>query len=169
MNTTTAHLGMKLKSPIVASASPLTESVQHIRQLEDAGASAVVLHSLFEEQLQLESHDLDFHLSNTAESYAEALSYFPEQDEYDIGPESYLELIRQAKEAVDIPVIASLNGISPGGWIDYAKRIEQAGADALELNILHTNRSGPGCKRHRKHVSQHCPADKGNGSIAHRG
>lgn len=137
MNTSTEYLGMKLKSPIVASASPLTESVQHIRQLEDAGASAVVLHSLFEEQLQLESHDLDFHLSNNAESYAEALSYFPEQDEYDVGPENYLELIQQAKEAVDIPVIASLNGISPGGWIDYATQIEQAGADALELNIYY--------------------------------
>ena len=135
MDISTEYHGMRLKSPIVASASPLTESVQHIRQLEDAGASAIVLHSLFEEQLQLESHDLDFHLSNNAESYAEALSYFPEQDEYDVGPESYLELIQEAKKAVDIPVIASLNGISPGGWIDYATRIEQAGADALELNI----------------------------------
>jgi dihydroorotate dehydrogenase (fumarate) len=133
----TKYLGLKLKSPIVASASPLTESVQQIRQLEDAGAGAVVLHSLFEEQLQLESQDLDFHLSQNAESYAEALSYFPEQDEYDVGPESYLELIEQAKKAVDIPVIASLNGISPGGWIDYATKIEQAGADALELNIYY--------------------------------
>ena len=137
MGITTKYLGMKLKSPIVASASPLTESVQHISELEDAGAGAVVLHSLFEEQLQLESHDLDFHLSQNTESYAEALSYFPEYDEYEVGAESYLELIQQAKEAVDIPIIASLNGISAGGWIDYAKRIEQAGADALELNIYY--------------------------------
>ena len=102
MDTTTDYLDMKLKSPIVASASPLTESVPHIRQLEDAGAGAVVLHSLFEEQIQMESHDLDFHLSNNAESYAEALSYFPEQDTYKLGPDSYLELIRQAKELWDL-------------------------------------------------------------------
>ena len=137
MDITSNYLGMRLKSPIVASASPLTESVEYIRQFEDAGAGAVVLHSLFEEQLQLESNDLDFHLSNNAESYAEALSYFPEQDEYEMGPENYLELIQQAKEAVEIPIIASLNGISPGGWIDYATQIEQAGADALELNIYY--------------------------------
>ncbi len=132
---TTSYLGMNLKNPLVVSASPLCEEVDNIRRMEDAGAAAVVLHSLFEEQITLESHELNHHLSHSAESYAEALSYFPDMMDYNLGPEGYLEHIRRVKEAVDIPVIGSLNGVSTGGWITYAKKIEEAGADALELNI----------------------------------
>ncbi|RMG49876.1 MAG: dihydroorotate dehydrogenase-like protein [Acidobacteria bacterium] len=132
---TTSYLGMNLKNPLVVSASPLCEEVDNIRRMEDAGAAAVVLHSLFEEQITLESHELNHHLSHSAESYAEALSYFPDMMNYNLGPEGYLEHIRRVKEAVDIPVIGSLNGVSTGGWITYAKKIEEAGADALELNI----------------------------------
>jgi len=105
--------------------------------MEDAGASAVVLHSLFEEQLVLESEQLDLALSAGTESYAESLSYFPDLGRYNLGPEGYLDVIRKAKQAVNIPVIASLNGISTGGWIKYAMEMEQAGADALELNIYY--------------------------------
>jgi dihydroorotate dehydrogenase (fumarate) len=108
-----------------------------VRKLEDAGISAVVMYSLFEEQITHESLALDFFLNQGTESFAEAITYFPDLDHYNVGPESYLELIRKHKEAVDIPVIASLNGISTGGWIKYAQMMEQAGADALELNIYH--------------------------------
>ena len=135
MNLTTTYLGIPLKNPIVPSASPLCDSVDGVRRLEDAGASAVVLQSLFEEQLTYESHELDHYLDYGTESYAEALSFFPEMDQYDVGPDSYLDLIRQASEAVDIPIIGSLNGVSTGGWIEYATKIEEAGANALELNI----------------------------------
>ncbi len=134
MDLTTKYLGLKLKSPLVASASPLSEDIGKIRKLEDAGASAVVLHSLFEEQITVESMELDRHLSQ-GESYAESLSYFPDLNSYKIGPEAYLEHIAKAKAAVKIPIIASLNGSSTGGWIQYAEKMEQAGADALELNI----------------------------------
>lgn len=133
----TTYLGMKLQNPFVVSASPLSESVDNIRRMEDAGASAVVLHSLFEEQITREGEVLHDAFSTGVESYAEALSYFPELTSYNLGPEGYLEHIRKAKEAVDIPIIASLNGVSIGGWIDYARKMEQAGADALELNIYH--------------------------------
>jgi dihydroorotate dehydrogenase (fumarate) len=134
---TTTYMGMTLKNPIVPSASPLSESVDKIRKLEDAGAAAVVMYSLFEEQLTGESEQLDHFLSYGEESFAEALSYFPEAEDYKVGPEGYLELISQAKKAVGIPIIGSLNGVSTGGWIDYAKRIEEAGANALELNIYY--------------------------------
>ena len=138
MDLSTNYLGMKLKNPIVPSASPLSRSISSIRQLEDAGASAVVLYSLFEEELNHESRTLDRYLTEGTESYAEALSYFPEAPTYDhIGPDSYLEHIHRAKKAVDIPIIASLNGVSTGGWIHFAKQIEGAGADALELNIYY--------------------------------
>ncbi len=137
MNLTTTYLGMPLKNPIVPAASPLSNSVDGIRSLEDAGASAIVLQSLFEEQLTHESHELDHYLSYGSESYSEALSFFPEMDQYDVGPDSYLNLIRQASEAVDIPIIGSLNGVSTGGWIEYASKIEKAGASALELNIYY--------------------------------
>ena len=137
MDLTTTYMGMSLKNPIVPSASPLSESVDKIRKLEDAGAAAVVMYSLFEEQLTGESEQLDHFLSYGEESFAEALSYFPEAEDYKVGPEGYLELISQAKKAVDIPIIGSLNGVSTGGWIDYAKRIEEAGANALELNIYY--------------------------------
>ncbi len=135
MDISTNYLGLKLKSPIVPSAGPLSEDVGNIKQMEDAGAGAVVLYSLFEEQIEHDSLELDYQTSIHSESYAEATSYFPEPFEYKMGPEQYLEHITKIKSSVDIPVIASLNGKSIGGWIDYAKQIEQAGADALELNI----------------------------------
>lgn len=137
MDLTTTYMGMELKNPIVPSASPLSEDVDNIRRMEDAGASAVVMYSLFEEQITLESHQLDHYLSYGVESFAEALSYFPEMETYKVGPDDYLDRIRQAKEAVDIPIIGSLNGVSTGGWIDYARKIEEAGADALELNVYY--------------------------------
>lgn len=133
----TNYLGLKLKHPVVPSASPLSDGIDRIRRLEDAGASAIVLYSLFEEQIVGESHLLDHYLSYGAESFAEALDYFPEMDSYNVGPGGYLDLIRRAKEATDIPIIASLNGVSTGGWVEYARMMEEAGADALELNIYY--------------------------------
>ena len=137
MNLTTNYLGMVLKNPIVASSSPLSHSVDSIRRLEDAGASAVVMYSLFEEQIGFDSYYVDYHLTQGIDSYAESLSYFPDMHSYNVGPDEYLELIRRAKQAVNIPIIGSLNGASVGGWTDYAALIEQAGADALELNIYY--------------------------------
>lgn len=135
MDLTTKYLGMTLRNPLIVSASPLAEDVANIKKMEDAGAAAVVLHSLFEEQLVKESAELEEALVHGAESFAEATSYFPKASEYRLGPEEYLEHIAAAKKAVDIPIIASLNGSSVGGWIDYAKQIQKAGANALELNI----------------------------------
>ena len=132
---TTTYLGLPMKSPIVASASPLCESLENIRHLEDAGVGAVVLPSLFEEQLDLESHAVDSDLSRGSESFAESINYLPDLHNYNLGADGYLELIRKARERVSIPVIASLNGVSPGGWARYAGMMEQAGADAIELNI----------------------------------
>jgi len=131
----TCYLGFTLRNPIVASASPLSESPARVRQLEDAGVAAIVLPSLFEEQLELESEALDSDLSRGSESFGESLSYFPDLTDYNLGPESYLELIQEAKNAVDIPVIASLNGSTRGGWTRYARLMEQAGASAIELNL----------------------------------
>lgn len=131
----TTYLGMKLKNPLVASASPLSKKLDKVKKLEDAGVSAVVMYSLFEEQITHESNALDYFLNRGSESYAEAITYFPEMESYNIGPDSYLDLVNKLKYSVDIPIIGSLNGVSTGGWIDYAKKIEQAGADALELNI----------------------------------
>jgi dihydroorotate dehydrogenase (fumarate) len=131
----TSYLGFRLSHPIVASASPLSESVERIRQLEDAGVAAVVLPSLFEEQISLEGQALDSDLFRGTESFPESLSYFPDMTDYNLGPESYLELVQEAKNAVGIPVIASLNGVTRGGWTRYARLIEQAGANALELNL----------------------------------
>jgi len=128
---------MALKNPIVVSSSPLSHTVDSIKRLEDAGAAAVVMYSLFEEQITAESFYLDYYLSHGTDSFAESLSYFPEMEHYNIGPDEYLDLIRKAKEAVAIPIIGSLNGVSTGGWIDYASRIEEAGADALELNVYY--------------------------------
>jgi dihydroorotate dehydrogenase (fumarate) len=127
-------LGLALKNPVVPSASPMTESVDGVKRLEDAGAAAVVLPSLFEEQIEAEARTLHHYLEHGTESYAEATTYLPEID-YSARPDEYLEKIRKMKDAVDIPVIASLNGASPGGWTDYAAKIQQAGADALELNL----------------------------------
>ena len=132
---TTAYLGLTLKNPVLASASPLCDSLDNIRHLEDHGIAAVVLPSLFEEQLRLESQTLDADLFRGAESFAESLSYFPDLTTYNLGPDGYLELIRKAKLSVSIPVIGSLNGVSAGGWIRYARDMEQAGADAIELNL----------------------------------
>jgi len=129
------YMGLALKNPLVASGSPLTESVDNLRHMEDSGIAAVVLPSLFEEQLTLESVQIDQDLSRGAEEFAEAITYLPNLKSYNTGPEGYLELIHQAKQAVAIPVIASLNGSTPGGWIHYARQMEQAGADAMELNL----------------------------------
>ncbi|MBD3385354.1 dihydroorotate dehydrogenase-like protein [candidate division KSB1 bacterium] len=135
MDLSTTYMGLKLKNPLVPSASPLSKELGTIKKLEDAGASAVVLYSLFEEQVSFEQEELNYFLTRGTESFAEALSYFPEEEDYNSGPEEYLEHIRQAKESTDIPIIASLNGVSTGGWIEYAKKMVQAGADALELNV----------------------------------
>jgi dihydroorotate dehydrogenase (fumarate) len=137
MDLSTIYLGLKLRTPLVPSASPLSEEVDNIKRLEDAGASAVVLYSLFEEQLRRDRLELAQHLEHGTESFAEALTYFPEPDELKLGPEEYLKHIARAKAAVDIPIIASLNGSSVGGWTEYASQIQQAGADALELNIYY--------------------------------
>jgi len=137
MNLTTNYLGLLLKNPIVASSSPLSHTVDSIRRLEDAGAAAVVMYSLFEEQIGFDSYYIDYHLTQGIDSYAESISYFPDMQSYNVGPDEYLNLIRRAREAVDIPIIGSLNGTSVGGWTDYAALIEEAGADALELNIYY--------------------------------
>jgi len=135
MDLSTKYLGMQLRTPLVASASPLSQDIGGIRALEDAGASAVVLYSLFEEQLRQERVEFDHYLNVGAESTAEALTYFPRSTEFHVGPEGYLKHIRQAKQAVDIPIIASLNGTTLGGWSRYAKQVEEAGADAIECNV----------------------------------
>ena len=132
---TTYYMGMKLRTPLVVSASPLSQEIGSIRRLEDVGASAVVLYSLFEEQLRQESLELDYHLNAGTESFAESLSFFPQASEYRLGPEGYLEHIRKARQAVGIPIIASLNGATAGGWAEYGREIEEAGADAIECNI----------------------------------
>jgi len=137
MDITTKYMGMNLRSPIVVSASPLSEDVANIKKMEDAGAAAVILYSLFEEQILLEQKEVFYHTTAGTYSFAEALTYFPEADEYRVGPDGYLDLIRKAKEAVNIPIIASLNGSTNGGWIDYAKKMQDAGADAIELNIYY--------------------------------
>jgi dihydroorotate dehydrogenase (fumarate) len=135
MDLTTRYLGLNLRTPLVPSASPLSDEVDNIKRMEDAGASAVVLHSLFEEQVRGEQEAVQFYMTYGSESFAEAITYFPKPTEFITGPEQYLSKIRKAKETVDIPIIASLNGAAIGGWIDYAQKIQQAGADALELNI----------------------------------
>jgi dihydroorotate dehydrogenase (fumarate) len=135
LDLSTRYLGLNLRTPLIASASPLSQDIDGVRRLEDAGASAVVLYSLFEEQLRQESLELDFYLTEGTESFPESLKYFPEPTEFNLGPDDYLEHIRKSKAAVDIPIIASLNGSSVGGWIQYATQIEEAGADALECNI----------------------------------
>jgi dihydroorotate dehydrogenase (fumarate) len=137
MDLSTTYLGLKLKNPIVPSAGPLSRSVDSMKRLEDAGASAIVMYSLFEEQIAHEAAELDHYLSYGTESFAESLSYFPESQAYNLGPEEYVELLHSAKQSLGIPVIGSLNGISTGGWIDYAKKIEEAGADAIELNVYY--------------------------------
>ncbi len=135
MDLTTTYLGLELRSPlVVGAATPLTEDIDNIKRIEDAGAAGVVFHSLFEEQIRQERLELHHHLTYGTESFAEALTYFPEPEIFHVGIEEYLNHIRRAKEMVDIPIIASLNGSTIGGWTHIAKEIEQAGADALELN-----------------------------------
>lgn len=153
MDLSTTYMGMTLKNPLVASASPLSEDIGNIKRLEDTGASAVVLYSLFEEQLARDRMALYHHLSHGTESFAEALTYFPEPPEFHLGPEGYLEHIRRAKEAVKIPIIASLNGSTNGGWTSFARLMQEAGADAIELNIyyLPTDLDLPGMS-----VEQNC-------------
>ena len=131
----TTYLGLRLRHPLAASAGPLSRTLDGIRQLEDAGAAAIVLFSLFEEQIRLENAATRHLISAGAESFPEALDYFPAVEEYEVGPEPYLELIRRAREATEIPIIASLNGVTSEGWADYARKMEQAGASALELNV----------------------------------
>lgn len=137
MDLSTTYLGLDLPHPFVPGASPLVDDLDMVRRLEDAGAAAIVMHSLFEEQITLEQlgtiHAMEVH----EEAFAEALSYFPRPDQYHLGPEQYLEQLRRIKATVAVPVIGSLNGITPSGWLDHAKLIEQAGADALELNVYH--------------------------------
>ena len=137
MNLATNYLGMALKNPLVVSSSPLSHNVDSIRRLEDAGASAVVMYSLFEEQIAFDGMSLNYFLENGSNNSAEAMSYFPEMEDYNVGPDEYMNLIRRAKEAVDIPIIASLNGMTAGGWTNYAALMESAGADALELNAYY--------------------------------
>src|SRR5271166_2160253 len=134
MKLATQYLGLNLKNPFVAGAGPLGHDVPNIQRIEDAGASAVVLPSLFEEQIVLEKQARVAHLEAHTEGFAEALSYLPAVDDFDKSCDEYLQLIQDAKRAVSIPIIASLNGISPGGWVSHARLLEQAGADALELN-----------------------------------
>jgi dihydroorotate dehydrogenase (fumarate) len=133
----TTYLGLPLKHPVLASAGPLSRTLDGIRQLEDGGAAAIVLFSLFEEQIRLENAATEHLIGVGAESFAEALDYFPAVEDYEVGPEPYLELIRRAREATAVPIIASLNGMTREGWVDYARKIEQAGAAALELNLYH--------------------------------
>jgi dihydroorotate dehydrogenase (fumarate) len=133
----TNYLGLNLKNPLVASASSLSKRTSRVKQMEDAGISAVVMYSLFEEQLVHDSLAFDYFIERGTEQFAEALDYFPELDRYNVSPDGYLEQIRKNKEAVSIPVIGSLNGVSNSGWVEYAADIEQAGADALELNTYY--------------------------------
>lgn len=137
LDLSTTYLGLALKNPLVPSSSPLTRHIENIKKMEDAGAAAIVLHSLFEEQIISESQKLDFILSYGVESFPEALSYFPDVRSYNLGPDGYLEHIRRVKQAVSIPIVASLNGFSAGGWTEYARLIQEAGADALELNMYY--------------------------------
>ena len=141
MDLTTKYMGLTLRSPLMAGASPLSEKTDNIRALADAGAGAVVMHSIFEEQLTSEQLALNYYLEQGTERFAESLTYFPEMADYKVGPEVYLANVAAAKQAVDIPVIASLNGVSAGGWVDFAGQIAEAGADALELNayLIPTN------------------------------
>lgn len=137
MKLNTNYLGLNLTSPVVPSASPLSEDLDTIRAMEDYGAGAVVMYSLFEEQIEHESHELDHYLTAGTDSFAESLSFFPDMDSYVTGPDGYLEQIRKARESVDIPIIASLNGASPGGWTNHARLMEEAGASAIELNLYY--------------------------------
>ena len=146
MDLSTTYLGLPLKNPVMPGASPLVDKLDNVRRLEDAGAAAIVMHSLFEEQITNDQIAEFAHTEHPAESFSEAVSYFPKMEDYCLGPDRYLNQITRIKQSVDIPVIGSLNGVSMGGWIDYAHLIEQAGADALELNVYYiaTDPNEPG-------------------------
>jgi dihydroorotate dehydrogenase (fumarate) len=146
MDLSTKYMGLKLKNPIVPSASPLSKNLDSVKQLEDAGAAAIVCYSLFEEQITHDANELDHYLTHGTDSFAEALTYFPDVEDYNLGPDEYLRHITRMKESIHIPVIGSLNGVSAGGWVKYAKLIEQAGADGIELNVYYipTNVDLPG-------------------------
>ncbi len=137
MDLTTNYLGLALKNPIVPSASPLSQTVDGIRRLEDAGAAAVVMYSLFEEQIEQESEALHHYTTYNRYIYAESIDFYPDVADYNLGPQEYLDLVASAKQAVDIPIIGSLNGVTAGGWVEYASKIQEAGADALELNVYY--------------------------------
>ena len=137
MDLSTTYMGLNLSSPLIAGAGPLGQDLDTVKKLAEAGAGALVLWSLFEEQIEHEARELDYYFHQGAERFAESITYFPEEDDFKLGPEEYLKHIEQAKAATDMPVIASLNGISVGGWIDHAKQIQQAGADAIELNVYY--------------------------------
>ena len=137
MDLSTTYMGMKLKNPIVPSASPLSKDLGNIRRMEDAGASAIVMYSLFEEQITHESMQLYYHMTHGTESFSEALSYFVDMQKYNHGPDEYLEHVRRARQAVNIPIIASLNGASNNGWLDYARKIQETGVDGIELNMYY--------------------------------
>ena len=137
MDLSTTYMGMKLRSPLVVAASPLSDDVNNIIKMEEAGAAAVVLYSIFEEQFSSELRELEYHLSASEHISAEAQSFYPEPDEYRTGPDDYLKLISEAKKNVDIPIIASFNGSTPGGWTGFAKQFQDAGADAIELNVYY--------------------------------
>jgi dihydroorotate dehydrogenase (fumarate) len=137
MDLTTKYLGLKLKNPIVPSAGPLSHTLDSMKRLEDSGAAAIVMYSLFEEQIVHDAAELNHYLTQGTESFAEAITYFPQADDYNLGPEEYVEHLHKAKGSLGIPVIGSLNGISTGGWVKFAKKIEEAGADAIELNVYY--------------------------------
>ena len=137
MDLSTTYLGLNLPHPLITGASPMVDEMDTVKRLEDAGCAAIVMHSLFEEQITREQLGTEMDMELHAEAFAEALSYFPQPQEYRLGPEQYLEQIRRIKAAVKVPVIGSLNGTTPAGWLSYAKLIEQAGADALELNVYY--------------------------------
>jgi dihydroorotate dehydrogenase (fumarate) len=134
---TTTYLGLNLKNPLVASPSPLSEKVENVKRMEQAGIAAIVMYSLFEEQIIHESLELDYFLTRGTESFAEALTYFPNVGKFSLAPDKYIEILEKNKLAVNIPVMGSLNGVSTGGWIEYAQKIQDAGADALELNLYY--------------------------------
>ena len=137
MDLRTKYMGLELNSPVVASASPLSQKLDNLKRMQDSGAGAVVLWSLFEEQVEHEARQLEYFLQHGTERFAESITYYPEEQDFRLGMEDYIDYIAKAKAAVDMPIIGSLNGISAGGWISYAKQMQEAGADALELNVYY--------------------------------
>jgi len=137
MDLSTTYLGLKLPHPLMPGASPMVDDIDNVRRLEDAGAAAIVMHSLFEEQISREQVATFVHTESHGQSFAEALTYFPSPEAFALGPEEYLDHLRRVKQAVSVPVVGSLNGFTAGGWLDYARLIEEAGADALELNVYY--------------------------------